>query len=478
MKRALLLPCVVAAATAWAPAQTAARPVPDEAIAAVLRALDAHFARGDAAGFLGMFEADHPGAHAMFGRQIDRLLAAGPRPDCRSTVTTPPRLVGDRTVVRVRHALSTAARAWHLDTMLALRAGADGAAVPTFAVEIPARQGCVRGDRFVCPPCNYEVGGVDGWLCVPQRPERAQALEAASFYRIGTDLACDVSVRIDAAAPTAAAVARDLGASLLRLDANAQLGPVEVWLPPAHAAAPPPDLAAARLDVALPRDYGGRGGIVRFHVVTFGGLQHVLLVRGAATTLAAHGRDLDALLASYRLLETDLDLAVAAAAPLHHHTGGRLRGGTYHNDRFDFELTGPDGWQPALRCGGAALRVVWTSPEGSRLWLTGYDVPQGLERWDEATAEAWLQQVLERADLVVLDGDGTDAPTWSERAECGGRVRTLRCEPRRAPSPGAPRQRTLHVSLHDELLLVADQQAVHAADAAGMAAAIATLRRR
>jgi hypothetical protein len=342
------------------------------------------------------------------------------------------------------------------------------------------------------------------------RPERARSLEAASFYLIGTDVACDVSVGIDDAAPAAATVARDLGETLVGLDSHAHPGPVEAWLPSTHADAPPAGFAGARLEISLPHDFDGRGGVACFYVMTFGGLQHVLLLRGSKAALGQHHTNVQALLASYRLLQTDVDLALAAARPLQHHTGGTLTSGvnqgsgnqsggnqsggnqsdgqsSYQNDRFGFRVAGPNGWRAEQRCGGAALRVLWSSPAGSRLWLTGYDVPQGLDRWCQRTADRWLQELLLRADLVAKSTAPADG-AWAEHVTCNGGTRTLTCVPLHAGDQhpggqhpaghGPARERTLHVFLRDELLLVADLQPANDDDAAAMQAALASLRQQ
>lgn len=471
-----LLSCVVAAApAALLRCQTAPAPASETAIGALLAELDACFARGDLTDYLGAFRPDHPGAHAVLARHLERLFAADPRPRRQSTIVAPPRRVGPRTVVRVRHELTTPTCSFREDVMMALACTGDGGLVPTFAVEVPAQWGLDRGDRFQCPPCNLVVGGADGWLCVPMRPERAQALEAVSFYRIGTDLACDVSVQAESDEVAPAAVVRDLGAALAALDDTARPGPVEPWLPPAHAADRPPGLAAARLEIALPADHGDGGGVARFHAIVFGGMQHLLLLRGSRKALDDHREAVSTLLASYRVLETDRDRAQAAARAFGHHTGGALEGVRYTNDRFGFVLDGPDGWRAEQRCGGAALRVVWSSPEGSRLWLTGYRVPPGIGHWQPASADRWLEQLLERAGLVAA----LDEPSaqWATHDGCGGSSRRLRCRPANAAAAAAARMRTLHVFLHDALLLVADAQAAHDADAAAMTAAIDSLRR-
>ena len=92
------------------------------------------------------------------------------------------------------------------------------------------------------------------------RGDRAHALEAATFFLIGTDVACDISVQIDTDAPSAEVVARRLAKTMLELATGAVLGEPSAWLPKAHATAVPRGLVGARLDVTLPRDVSAAGG--------------------------------------------------------------------------------------------------------------------------------------------------------------------------------------------------------------------------
>ncbi len=176
-------------------------------IAEVMRRLDAAFDKGDAVAYLAAFEPDHPGVHALLAQRLRRLFPAGlpARGDSQntlrrtSTILGDPRRVGPRTVVRVRHEVHAEGRPLAVaveDSMIAFRTDG-GSPVPTFVTEAPRSIDCPPADLFRCPPCNFEVGGVPGWLCVPMGRDRAQSLEASSFYLLGTDHACDVSVRID-----------------------------------------------------------------------------------------------------------------------------------------------------------------------------------------------------------------------------------------------------------------------------------------
>jgi hypothetical protein len=448
----------------------------DAQMRAVLDRLDAAFARGDVAGYAAAFAPDHPGAHALLLRHLEHCFGGTDRRHRETTVVGAPRRVGDHTALRLRHDLALHGDASALlprttfteEWLLALRPDGAGGWVPTLAVETMPSAACVGDELFRCPPCNYEVGGVEGWLCVPLRADRANALEAVSFYLLGTDVACDVSVQVDAACTDAAETARQLAATLLRLEPTAKAEPPVPWTPPAHRREPPAGLHGAVVALDLPHDFAGDGGRALLHVAVFGGLQHLLLVRGSARELRERAPAVDALLASYRLLERRADSALAASRALAHHTGGDVDGATYRNARYGVVLAGEPGWRPALRTGGAAFRVVWTSARGSRLWLTGYAVPPGLQRWCRATATRWVESQCERGGLQLALAHAGDAAAWRDDAPCGGSSRTLLAVPRaNAPAQSAP-QRRLRIVVRDDLLLVLDGHAVDDADDAAL----------
>lgn len=467
-------------------APIAADPIAADDVRAVLHELDALFARGDVAGYLARFSPDHPGAHAMLQRRLERLVAAAPGRERTSALVGEPRVVGARTVVRVHHDVvlrggqGRADARFAEDCVLALQAGArPGArAIPTFTVETApdgaaGEPGGLPGDRLHCPPCNYEVGGVPGWLGVWVRAERACAIEAVSFYLIGTDVACDVSVQVDAEPRPATVVAQELADALRNVEPGARAGVAETWLPGAPGAKVPHGYAGARVTVELPDCAGDGGARAIFHVATLGCLQHLLLVRGAAASLRQHATALTALLDSYRLLESDTEAAAVAARALVHHTGGALEGATYRNERYRVELVGPEGWQAVRRTGGAAFRVAWSSPHGSRLWLTGQCVPPGMQRWCSATADRWLQALCQRHGLAV-EADAPGSKPWHHAPECGAQACTLVATPTgKAP----PHRRWIRVLLHEELLVIADGFAVTTADESALRSALAKLRR-
>jgi hypothetical protein len=304
------------------------------------------------------------------------------------------------------------------------------------------------------------------------RGDRAQALEAADFYLIGTDLACDISVQTDPLSPAALDVARQLGEALHGIDPSAKPALPEPWLPPAHAKDKPKGLCCARLEVDLPQDFAGDGGCAVFHVMTFGGLQHVLLVRGSRKSLRVHAASLQALLDSYRLLQVNADIAEASARALVHHTGGSFRGNVYDNSIYGVEMQGPEGWQAQQRAGGTAFRAIWTSPRGSRIWLTGYAVPSGMNQWCQKTADRWFQTLCERADLVPC----ADQQAWTQVLDCGP-MRSVACEPR-SPEKAGSHQRLARLLVRDDLLVIADGCIATDEDAAAVRAALGSLRRR
>ena len=449
----------------------------------LLHELDDLFQRGDIAGYLARFEPDEPGSLAMRGRHLRRLIQLGRVRRRASTIVQGPHTIGERSLVRVRHVMHFPGRTDIAegglveDSYLAVRCDGADTVVPTFAIEVPPATRCVEGGRLRCPPCNYEIGGVDGFLCVPLRRSRTLALEAASFYLLGTDVVCDVSVRVDARQTPAAEVAQQLAGAFHRIEPDARIGVPDRWRPPMHAASPPPGMDSARLVVEVPSADGRESGCrTIFHVVTFGGLQHLLLLRGRASSLARHRDRVEALFQSYMLLELDCSEAQAAARPLRHHTGGVLDGTTYRNELFDVEMHGPDGWHAEQRVGGAAFRVRWTGPKHGQLWLSGLRVPDGVPAWNRRLADRWIAHHLRKHGLAI-DDDAEDDGGWHEQAD-GSLTRTCVVLQEHPERPDSPARRVLHLALRPDLLLLADGYARTDRQERALRAAIATLRRR
>ncbi|MBL8754478.1 MAG: hypothetical protein JNK15_14335, partial [Planctomycetes bacterium] len=452
------LPLVMAALAALARAQS-----PDlvgtAAIQPLLAEFDAAFARGDVAALLRPFRPDHAGAHATLQLALERRCAAAVTHTRTSTIVGEPRRVGMHTVVRVRHETvlrgrgTAAPTTLHEESVLVLRPDGPGRPVPTLWVETAPGGPCLNADEFRCPVCNYAIGGVDGWLCTPLRGERANALEAATFWLLGSDVTLAISVQADPAGTPAATVASELAATLRQFEPAAKLLAVQPWLPPAHADEPPMGLLGAMQAVDLPADEQAV-----FHVTTFGGLQHLLLLRGHRDALQRHATAIAALLASYRLLERCDELAISHRA-LAHHTGGRLQQGTYDNEPHDLHLEGAPGWKAEQRTGGAAFRVVWSSPNGSRLWLLGHRVPAGVAQWSEAAADRWLAHLLQQNDLTAVG----DAAAWTPAAGFGGTQRDVQATAAHAVA-GASTRRWFRLLRRDDLLVVLDASPATAAD--------------
>ncbi|MCA8953692.1 MAG: hypothetical protein KDE27_29545 [Planctomycetes bacterium] len=446
-------------------------------IATVLRELDAAFDAGDVDRYLAAFAPDHPGLHAVLAERLRQLLPAAHRRTEHftraSTVLGEPRRVGPRTVVRVRHELFADGKpvASDLeDSILAFRVDRSGPPVPTFAIATARAIQCPPNGVFRCPACNYTVGGPAGWLCVPQGRDRSQALEASSFFLLGTDLACDVSVRIDHGGRTPLQLVEELAALLRSFEPDAEPGLATAWLPPAHTAEPDadrrPKLNGARIEIAL--DAPGGGGIARFHAVQLGKLQHLLLVRGSRRAITAHEAELDALLASYRLLDTEAaDAAIGAMA---HHVGGTVENGAYVNRKFEVRMAGPREWTVQQRCGGALFRVIWSSPDGARIHLTGYAVPPGMSYWCSATAQRWVEELCSQTGIELPAA----VPDWQPDAGCSATAKTVRCTAA-GDDPAVRADRLLRVMFRNDLLLVGDGSASTTGDWAAIRAAFDTM---
>ena len=464
------------------PAASSGRTGPDPTGAAAIRAmltrLDQQFARGDRNGYLATFAPDHPGAHAAFEHHLDRLLGANAERSCSSLLVGAPVAIGPRTVVRVQQSLrlgpSQAPRLELVEhSLLAIDLRADGSAVPTLVIAVPPEWRGNPAGKFRCDACNYEIGGAPGWLCTPVLGERACSLEAATFWLLGTDIACDVSVEIDPDAPTASAVAQRLGDAMRQLAPELAAPLVQPWRPLPAASEPVAGLSGARLELDLAAGDADARSRVQLHVTAFGGLQHVLLVRGGERSLQTHAAAVQQLLASYRLLQLEVTAVEAAREALEHHTGGAFTGSTYRNLEYGVDLQGPAEWTTEQRPGGALFRVAWRSKDGSRLWLTGHRVPAGLPRWDTRAADRWLSVLCEQQQLELVDA----AVEWSPPGDCGGPTRALQAVPRGADRAIAPPRRWIRLQVHDDLLLIADGFATNEADERLLRAALGTLRR-
>lgn len=447
---------VVGAAPIAAQTGPAHGPIGKEEIRSLLRRLDAALERRDVSDYQAVFAPDHPGAHAIRMKQLEQLFVDGTRVTQESTIAGEPRTIGDRTIVRVEHRIRAEgcksapadrpAEHFRENTILVVRRNTAGSIVPTLEVEVPIDAHATAGDVLRCPPCNYEFGGAPGWLCVPALSERAPALEAATFYFVGTDVACDVSVQFDSKNRTAVEMARHLGESLKKREPSAKLLDAAAWLPPAHRQRPPAGLEGARLELSI-----GAEQAVLF-VVTFGALHHTLFVRGLETSMRSRTKDVQDLLATYRVLDTNADRVKALGAAFFAHTGGVVTGQAYHNERYGVSLTGPDGWQVQQRSGSSLFRVVWESPRGSRLYLSGFGSPRRLGAWCPLSADDWVHNLCDANDLRL----GEDAATaWVEH-KCGGRSRTYVCPPPGSAAPKGPR-REIFVLVQEDLLLVVDR---------------------
>ncbi len=453
------LAAIVTALAAVLPAQT---PITAADVQAVLQHLDQALAGGDADACLALFRPDNPELQEAHGAHLRRALATGLVR--RSRLVGEPRREGERAIALVcaeLHRRDEPERVLARDHALLVLQAIDGQVRPTLAVEVDATAlGHIHDDRFACPPCNYRIGA-RGWLPVPLPPARAGSMEAVSFYLLGTDLACDVSVHLDVVPLEAARAAADLAGHLARLLPAAQVGAVEPWLPPSLGDRAPDDLRGARVQVRLPHDQR-----CLIHVDTLGPLRHVLLLRGSAAQIARHETAVRELLHSYTMLDLDVRAATVAARPLLAHTGGVLLGADYQNRRHRLACTGPEGWNAVRQAGGYLFQVTWTCPERQgRFTLTGHAPPPSLLHWDRARADAWLRELLAGEPMPPT-------AAWQAPADPTGFWRRGLTVPGR---DGAP-ERRLELALRPELLVILDGVGRDEPTAALLRAAFASLR--
>ena len=476
--RKTLVALFMASACAIAlPAQQHASPVH-----ALLQALDERFVKGDVAGYLARFAPDNDGAVAMLGRRLERQIRASRRRERATRILAGPTPIGDRALVHVRRDISLISgsgevRRWVEDSYLVIRH--DGTqATPTMSVEATSVTAPAPAERLRCGPCNYQIGGVDSFFCVPTRREEALALGAASFYLAGADVACDLHVQLAASGEPARAAALRFADALARLEPTASTGLATDWLPPAHVEVPPAGIDGARVVVELPRENAaGSGDRAAFHVVTYGGLQYVMMTRGDADALDAHRLDLDALYRSFELLDLDRGPKAAATAAIYHYLGGRFDDDRYENHRYGVTFVGPTGWEPQHCVSGAAFRARWSSRDGSRVWLTGYTPPSGHRAWTEQAADRWLLRLLQDKGLEPVEPQPADLPSTWRRGSAGDRERTIVLLDRDPDSLTAPRRRLVHLQLRADLLLILDGYGAAPSSEQAVLTAKASLRR-
>ena len=451
-------------------------PSPD-ACRALLGTLDRAFNAGDADGYLRLFAVEQPMLHDLHGREVRQRLAVRP-PLRRHSEAGTPRRVGNHVVVPVVYETTAPARAGipggacvPLRERGAVVARNDhGRLVPVLAVALP-QSAWSDDDVFQCPPCNFRMGGADGWLCVPIAHERTMALDGASFLLLGTDVALELSVQLGDNAEPAAAIACEIAHELAQPIADAVVGDTEPWQPPSVPAGLP-DLSAARTTIDLPD-----GQRVVVHTVALGRLHHLLLLRGAKVALLAQQPAIAALLQTYRLLHTDSKVALQAATALREHTGGALHGADYQNERHGVAAAGPEGWHAVQHCGGALFQVAWTcGHQAGRMWLTGYAPPGGFAEWTTALADRFLLDLSQRAAIPLHNAVDSD---WSPVDQDGVRKRTLVVPPQPGAAPDQPaaNDRRLQLWLRPELLVVTDGYTSEAAQQEMLQRAIASVRR-
>lgn len=460
-----------AAAWLWLrpPAATGAGAVTAAAVASVLQRLDDCFDHRDADRYVETFAWDDPLQRELLHGHLRQLFAGAPL-QRRSAATGEVHRIGRRSVVFVQRQYRRdpqAAAADAADAVWLALGERDGRTVPTAVFAAATSEAGDPQQPFRCPACNYQVGGVDGWLCVPGRPDRAETVENVTFALLGTDVRCDVDVGVGDQAVAAAALATGMADAMRQLLPPTRTGAVEPWLPPSLAAAPPPPVTGARLRLDLPD-----GTAVLLHAVCLGALHHTLSVRGAPAALAREATSIAALLSSYRMLQTDVDAATAAAMPIRVHQGSALQDGRYHNQLYHLRCDGPADWQADAKASGAAFSVAWRCPrQTGRMCLTGYLPPPSLAQWLPADADQWLDDLCRRADLRI---DPEHQGEWCDDDK-PLLLRQVVLLPRQSTAD-QPERRLLKLVLRPDLLVVLDGYTTAAGDEDALRRAFATLQ--
>ncbi|GAB4148069.1 MAG: hypothetical protein Fur0037_16320 [Planctomycetota bacterium] len=425
------------------------QPLPEQAMASMLRALDAEFDKCNGPCSVDSFVWDDDRQADLLRSRLGALFEGTPLTR-RSTMLGPVHSMRNRSIALVRRefALKGGGDATATDHVWIIAGNRGGQAVPTGLLETDGSRADPRAP-YSCPPCDFEVGGAPGWLCAPSRPDRAESLEAVTFLLVGTDVYCDVSIDAGEEPLPAARVATSLVRDLCGVLAGTRAGAVEPWIP--RGPRVPPGVTGARTILDLPD-----GSREILHVVAIGALRHSIAFRGARESLEAHEGSVQEMLQSYRILDPDVDAGTAAARAVKHHQGGELQGVRYSNRRYRVEFTGPAGWKARILASSAAFSASWTAPnDESWMRMTGHRPPVGLSSWVQGDADRWIEDICRHSNLAVAPGASCEwcsgacamATRQMELLPCGGRV-----EETGGPETG--NRRILKLAMRPDLLIV------------------------
>jgi hypothetical protein len=442
-----------AAAATWvsalAPsfAQTAPEPVTK-----LLAELDDAFTDGGADRYLSHFEPVHAELHSTLATWLRSALDR--RGWRRSSNIVQYVTRGDCGIARVETRLEPSRNGTPDDVVTATRLlvvrDTGGAVRPTLEVEADARaldQHASPTEAFGCQACNYVIAAGKDWLFVPHLPARVGCLEAVSFYALHWDIALDVSVHVE---PPDGPNAKDVLTALVDEIAGdcAWHGDCRPWVPPHYERNGVP----AGLEGAACRVERGPGRRAELFVVAFGPMRYLLALHGAPQAMEDHRAEIDELLGSFALRDTDLGSVARSLRPVQKHTGGELRGGKYENAGLGVSFDGPPGWTAQLRCGPHLFHVIYRAPDGSgRIDLRGLGPPSG--------RRVWTTRCLDR----TLDGSLL-GQSFVNRADTGWRELETGCKVREIEGDTASSSHALRCSLDAEraLLIVLDAAAERA----------------
>ena len=301
--------------------------------------------------------------------------------------------------------------------------------------------------RFECPVCNYDVECGDNWLAAPVCQERYGGVETISFHSLQEDVKVFVSVHLDEE-PI------DPKEYLAGLNRFAQAPTITSWEPRSFDEADaPPELSAARALFAL----DGTNRRNEAYCVAYGHVSYVFEVEGSVDAIDKRMGEVEGLVSSFRLSNTDLGPDEVAAAIMAYRRAGKVTASNlYVNDGLEVSLQGPEDWAAELTTGGLVFDLKFRRPE-SRQFVSarGIAPPRGRGSWSPAMADSATSQILAAEGLEVLAQ--TD---WIER----GNAQIRDCRLKNTDG----RFIVLRLALRDDLLIVLEGRCDEAGAIDGM----------
>ena len=334
------------------------------------------------------------------------------------TVVKETRLIGSRRVALLHRSFEPINGPMKLEgpveqhLFYAFAVDANGHAFPVLAV--PTRTSKfidLKTDEFACPTCSYGLRDTSGWLIAPQGRGLSASVDSVCFFYIGADL--DLEIAVHEAKPESHAI--DVLEEFARKPETSGTDSADVhavsWWPPTMKRIK--GASAARLE--MPRN--SDGPIVHMHLVVYGTMQYLMVLKGRPEEMAK-----PAVLEAAKSITSGffIDERGRSVARVNHDLR-TLRGGkgeidaegSYVSKKLNFAFTGPKDWVGGYGT-DSVFELSYQAPHGAdaQMRVTVQGPPIGMHQCPREVAENRLREVAGKVGVVPMA-----EPAWVEQGE-------------------------------------------------------------